>query len=479
MSGITTDNISDTRQTPAATGVRTFAHVLVNTMLANVTTSYLWFALTFWVYLETRSVLASAIVGGLYMIFIALFAILFGTVVDRHRKHRVMVLASVVTLTAFGTAGGLFLVFPESALVDFGAPAFWLFAGVILFGAVVENMRNIALSTTVTLLVPEERHANANGMVGTVQGLAFVVTSVFSGLSVGLLGMGWTLVIAIALTGIALVHLATLRIPEKRPRADEGRAPSIDLRGSIQAIRRAPGLFPLILFSTLNNVIGGVYMALADPYGLELFSVEMWGVVFGIASTGFVLGGLFVAKFGLGKNPIRTLLLVVVAMGLVGAFFALRDWWWLYAGGMFLYMAFIPIVEAAEHTVIQKVVPFERQGRVFGFAQALESAAMPITAFLIAPIAEFFVIPFMESAQGASAWGWLLGSGEARGIALVFVFAGTATVLLALVSFLTRAYRRVSSLFQGAEDVAATAIAGVRVDRSETVSIASPADIAA
>ena len=47
-------------------------------------------------------------------------------------------------------------------------------------------MRNIALSTTVTLLVPEERHANANGLVGTVQGLAFVVTSVFSGLAIGL-----------------------------------------------------------------------------------------------------------------------------------------------------------------------------------------------------------------------------------------------------------------------------------------------------
>ena len=38
---------------------RTFAGILVNTALANVTTSYLWFALTFWVYLETRSVVAT------------------------------------------------------------------------------------------------------------------------------------------------------------------------------------------------------------------------------------------------------------------------------------------------------------------------------------------------------------------------------------------------------------------------------------
>ena len=45
-------------------GMRTFLHVLVNTAAANITTSYLWFALTFWVYLETGSVLATGIIGG-------------------------------------------------------------------------------------------------------------------------------------------------------------------------------------------------------------------------------------------------------------------------------------------------------------------------------------------------------------------------------------------------------------------------------
>src|SRR5690606_29303452 len=193
--------------------MRTFRQVLVNTRVANVTTSYLWFALTFWVYLETRSVLATGVIGGAYMLLVALFSMAFGTIVDRHRKHRVMVFAGAVTLVAFGIAGALYLVYPEDQLVDIGGPAFWFFTTIILIGAVVENMRNIALSTTVTLLVPVERHANANGLVGTVQGLAFTVTSVFSGLSIGLLGMGWTLAISIALTVGALVHLLFLRIP--------------------------------------------------------------------------------------------------------------------------------------------------------------------------------------------------------------------------------------------------------------------------
>ncbi|MGP3535911.1 MFS transporter [Microbacterium sp. RD1] len=445
---------------PPPHGMRTFAGVLVNTAVANLTTSFLWWALTFWVYLETRSVLATGIIGGAYMLLLAVFAMLFGSIVDRHRKHRVMVVSSVVTLSAFLVAGGLYLAFPESALLDLGGPWFWLFAGIILAGAVVENMRNIALSTTVTLLVPVERHANANGYVGTVQGIAFVITSVFSGLAVGQLGMGWTLVIAIVMTLLAFGHLLTLRIPEQVPQAGADRSAAFDLRGSIRAVRAATGLFALIIFGTFNNLIGGVYMALMDPYGLTLFSVEIWGVVLGFASTGFILGGLLVGKLGLGRNPIRTLLFLVVAMGVLGAFFTIREWWWLYALGIWLFMGLNPAVEAAEQTVIQKVVPFRTQGRVFGFAAAFESAAAPVTSFLIAPIAEFLIIPYMEGEAGQAAWGWALGEGDARGIALVFLVAGLIMVVVALLAFLTRSYRVLSEQYRTShanDDVAATA----------------------
>lgn len=436
---------------PPPGGMRTFVQVLVNTAIANITTSFLWFALTFWVYLETKSVLATGIIGGAYMLLIAFFAMLFGSIVDRHRKIRVMVFSSLLTLGAFVIAGVLYLLQPESALLDLGGPWFWAFAGIILFGSVVEHMRNIALSTTVTLLVPEERHANANGLVGTVQGLAFIVTSVFSGLAIGLLGMGWTLVIAIALTLVALVHLLFLRVPEQQPVPAEGeRASTIDFKGSVAAVRRAPGLFALILFSTLNNLIGGVYMALMDPYGLTIFSVEVWGIVLGVTATGFIIGGLVVAKFGLGKNPIRTMLLVVIGMGVLGSLFTIRESWVLYGLGIWAYMCLIPVVEASEQTVIQKVVPFQRQGRVFGLAAAIESAAAPVTAFLIAPIAQFWIIPYMESGSGQETWGWLLGDGDARGIALVFLFSGLVMVVLALLAFTTRSYRLLSVEYQRA-----------------------------
>jgi DHA3 family multidrug efflux protein-like MFS transporter len=64
--------------------MRTFHLLVANTLVANVTNNFLWFALTFWVYLVTRSVLATAIIGGGYMLLIAVSGMFFGTFVDRH-----------------------------------------------------------------------------------------------------------------------------------------------------------------------------------------------------------------------------------------------------------------------------------------------------------------------------------------------------------------------------------------------------------
>ena len=73
---------------------------------------------------------------------------------------------------------------------------------------------------------------------------------------------------------------------------------------------------------------------------------------------------------------------------------------------------------------MQKVVPFERQGRVFGFAQSIETAASPVTAFMIGPIAQFLFIPFMTTGRGVALLGDWFGTGPGRGIALVFIATG-------------------------------------------------------
>ena len=428
---------------------RVFHHLLGNTLAASVVNFTVWFAVTFWVYLETRSVFATGVISGIYLVFTTASGIWFGGLVDRHPKRGVMLGSSGVSLLCYSAALVVYLLAEPSSFTDPTSPALWTLVLLLMGGVIVGNLRAIALSTVVTMLVPAEGRDRANGLVGTTNGASFLVTSVISGLLVGLSGMFHALLVAVAATAVVIVHLALVRVPGDRAAAGDGpQANRLDLRGTVAVVAAIPGLFGLIAFSTINNFLGGVFMALLDAYGLSLVSVEVWGLLFGVLSSGFIVGGLIVARRGLGANPLRTLLAVNVVMWAVSSVFTLRSWILLLAVGMFVWLCLVPFAEAAEQTVLQKVVPFERQGRVFGFAQSVEMAASPLTAFLISPVAQFVAIPFMTTGAGVELIGGWFGTGLERGLALVFTVTGLIGLLVTLGAFRTAAYRRLSRRYR-------------------------------
>ena len=433
---------------------RTFLHVLLSTLVVSVINFTVWFAVTFWVYLETRSVFATGLIAGIFLVSIAVTGIWFGSLVDHHHKKTVMQWSAAVSMLLYAGCLAIYVVTPDAVFRDPASVRLWVFVVLLMTGVVAGNLRTIATPTLVTLLIPEDRRDKANGLVGSASGVSFLVTSVISGLLVAAGGMLYVLLLAIVVLALAMLHLGTVRIPETRPvrleRGEEGAG--VDLRGTWRLVRGVPGLIALIAFSCFNNFLGGAFMALMDAYGLSLVSVQVWGLLWGVLSAFVIAGGLVVARVGLGSNPVRALLLVNLVLWSVTALFPIRSSIVLLAAGMAVFMLLIPFAEAAEQTVLQKVVPFERQGRVFGFAQSVEQAASPLTAFLIGPIAQFVVIPFMTDGAGADALGPWFGTGADRGLALIFVVTGILGLVATLLALRSRSYRRLSRAFAQPDD---------------------------
>jgi MFS transporter, DHA3 family, multidrug efflux protein len=430
---------------------RTFLHLLLSTLVVSVINFTVWFAVTFWVYLETRSVFATGLISGIFLVSIAGTGIWFGSLVDHHHKKTVMQWSAAVSLLLYAGCLAIYLPTPDATFRDPGSVRLWVFIVLLMLGVVAGNLRTIAMPTLVTLLIPEDRRDKANGLVGTATGVSFLVTSVISGLLVAAGGMYYVLLLAIGVLALALLHLGPVRVPETRPvrLAREEDGAGVDLRGTIRLVRGVPGLVALIVFSCFNNFLGGSFMALMDAYGLSLVSVQVWGLLWGVLSAFVIVGGLVVARVGLGSNPVRTLLLVNLSLWTVTALFPVRSSIMLLAAGMAVFMLMMPFAEAAEQTVLQKVVPFERQGRVFGFAQSVEQAASPLTAFLMGPIAQFLVIPFMTDGWGADTLGPWFGTGAERGLALVFVVTGLVGLLTTLLALRSRSFHRLSRSFAG------------------------------
>ena len=436
--------------------MRTFHSALANSLAAFLTNNFVWFAVTFWVYLETRSVIATAVMAGIFTSTVALSGFFLGSLVDRYPKKSVMMLSSVFTLALYTLACSVFVAAPREVFADASSPRLWAFILLTLVGAIVGNLRSIALSTLVTILVDEGGRDKANGLVGTANGVAFLGASIFSGLVIGYLGVAWMLGLAVVLTLLVIAHLWTLAIPDLPKKDDdsgqaggEQGAGTIDIRGTIRAVRLVPGLFGLIFFHTFNNFLGGIFMALMDAYGLLLVSVQVWGALWGFLSLAFIFGGLVVARRGLGVNPLRTLFRANIVMWAACCVFTLQPSVVLLTVGIFVWLSLIPAVEAAEQTILQKVVAPERQGRVFGFAQSVEQAASPVTAFLIGPVAQLVFIPFMTTGAGARLLGPWFGTGTDRGLALLFTVAGMTGLAVTLLAMRSYSYRVLSENYLG------------------------------
>jgi MFS transporter, DHA3 family, multidrug efflux protein len=459
--------------------MKAFYQLLGVALLVVTTNNFVWFALTFWAFLTTKSVISTSIMAGIFLVLTAISGFWFGSIVDHHKKKHAMLGSSIATLSLFLIGLAIFHTMPASALASVASVMLWIFVVILLSGTLVGTIYNIAIPTLVALIVPEDRRDRANGLFGTTIGIAFGITSVASGISLALGGMAFVLLAAVIATVLAIVLLALVPIPEKEIiRAGDGPVPQtvmlpegrrseetpaedppqlasseaskrIDIRGTMQAVKAVPGLFGLIFFTTFNNFLGGVFFALMDAYGLSLVSVEVWGTLWGVLSLSFILGGLYISKKGLGANPLRVLFRNNVITWTVCIFFTIQPSITLLAIGTFVWMFFIPFTEAIEQTIFQRVVPPERLGRVFGFAHSIEQAASPVTAFLIGPIAQLIFIPFMTTGSGVELIGSWFGTGIGRGIALVFMSAGAVGLAVTLVAMRSKAYALLAERFRG------------------------------
>lgn len=431
---------------------RVFYHLLTNTLFSSVINFTVWFAITFYAYLQTQSVFVTGMVAGIYLVATMLTGIWFGGMVDHHKKRTMMIASNIASIGFYIASLAVYLLVPHGLFQDPYSPMLWLLVTLLLFGVIASNIRTIVLPTLVTILVPANRRDKANGLVGTVSGVSFLVTSVISGVLVAMSGMLYVLILALVILVASSIHLLFVAVPERGITHLQGEAApkKVDLKGTWAVVVAIPGLLALILFSTFNNFLGGVFMALMDAYGLSLVSVEAWGFLWGALSTGFIIGGLIVAKKGLGKNPIRSLLLVNVIMWIICILFTLHGSIIPLALGMLGYMILVPYAEAAEQTVLQRVVPYERQGRVFGFAQSIEQAASPLTAFFIGPLTQFIFIPLMTTGLGAQLIGGWFGTGASRGIAIVFVITGIIGLVATILAFQTKYYKKLSSEYLAA-----------------------------
>src|SRR5215207_2024817 len=98
--------------------MKTFYAILANALAASLTNTFVWFAVTFWVYLETQSVIATSIMAGVYTVSVAISGVFLGSLVDRYPKKQVMLLSSACSLVLDALALAIYVSAPATAFTE-------------------------------------------------------------------------------------------------------------------------------------------------------------------------------------------------------------------------------------------------------------------------------------------------------------------------------------------------------------------------
>jgi DHA3 family macrolide efflux protein-like MFS transporter len=414
-------------KTPA--GLRTFFIIWLGQVVSTVGSSLTGFVLGVWVYQQTESATQFALIAACATLPSILLAPVAGALVDRHDRRTVMIVAD---FAAAASTAALALLWWTGTL------EVWHIWVASAFAAAANAFQIPAYSASVTLLVPREQLGRVNGLAQLGGALGIIAPVIAAGL-VAAVGVTGVMAIDLGTFLFAVACLMVVRIP--RPEASAAGAAA---RGSLRReaafgwryLRERPALMWLIVLFAVFNFFISMSAVLVQPLILSFSSVGTLGWLMMAGGSGMLVGSLVMGAWGGPKRRIHGVLGFVSLGGLALFAHGLAPSPWLIAVVAPAFLFTIPIVSASTMVILQTRTPPDVQGRVFATVRMVSMIAMPAAYFLAGPLADAVFEPAMAPGGAlAGVLGGLIGTGEGRGIALMFMVSGLMLTASAVAAY--------------------------------------------
>jgi hypothetical protein len=291
-----------------------------------------------------------------------------------------------------------------------------------------------AYTAATTLLIPKKHYGRAGGLVATAEAIAQTVSPVLGALLLGLIRIQGIFLIDFATFIFSTLTLLLVRFPRPLKTGETGGAKTSLLREASYGwtyIYSRPGLLGLLIFFAFTNFFSGFVLVLTTPLVLSFGSASLLGTVLSIGGIGFLGGSLVMSAWG---GPTRR-------MNGVFGFQIVRGLCFILAGaapsgrliGIAAFSLFFsnPFIDGCSQAIWQSKVPPNVQGRVFAARRMVAFSSIPVAYLCAGPLADYFFEPWLSvGGRLAPTAGRLIGAGPGRGIALLFIIMGIATLLM-------------------------------------------------
>ena len=420
-------------------GMRAFGIIWIGQVISLLGTAMTNFGLTIWAYEKTGQATSLAMIGFFFVTPMVVLSPIAGAIVDRSNRKLMMMLsdlaAGLTTIVVF-------------ALYATGHLQIWhLYITAAISGA-FQTFQWPAFSAAITVMLPKEQYGRANGMLELADSASGIFAPLLAGVLLGIIGLAGIMIIDIVSFSFAIGALLFVFIPQPE-RTEAGR----EGQGSIwkEAMYGFPYIFKrrsllgLQLVFMVGNLFAGLAFTLLAPMILARTSSNemVLGSVQSAGAIGGVVGGVAMSAWGGTKRKVHGVLGGWILGSLSGELLLGlgRDLpVWLVAG--FLAAFFVPFINASNQAIWQAKVAPDVQGRVFATRRLIAWLVSPLARLIAGPLADKVFEPAMqEGGTLAGTFGWLVGTGNGAGMALILVFCGLAAALVAVTGYATRAVR--------------------------------------
>lgn len=422
-------------------GLRTFFWLWLAQTVSGLGSSLTAFALGVWLYQETGQatpLALTALANFLPSFFIGPFA---GAVVDQIDRKWAMIVADT---------GQAFTTFALLALIGLEGPV-WVIYPLLAASSAFRAFQFPAQAASLSLLVPKAHLGRANGLRTVSEGVGGLGGPLLAGALVPVIGVSRVMLLDVATFLFAVSVTLALTIP-RPPESDEGRRERGKplwrrALGGVSYIRDRPGLLGLLLVFAGSSFIASLVGPLITPLILARSGGDTvaLGLVYSTFGGGWFVGGLLMTAWGGPRPRVHGVFSGLLLSGLLG--FSLLGFGrslpvWMVAG--FLPGFLTPVVGGSSLAIWQSKVEPDLQGRVLAVRPLISSALTPFALLLSGVLADNVFEPAMQGELGQTLEP-LLGTGDGRGYALMFILAGLFQALCGLSGYLMPHSRKVES----------------------------------
>ena len=422
-------------------GARAFYAITFGQLVSLVGSGMTRFGLGIWVLKETGDTTAYTALLFFAVLPVGLGSIFTGTLIDIWNRRVIMLIGNTVASLSTLVAALLFFS---------GALEIWHLFIVLTVNGLANAFVMPSMEASVPMLVEKEKLGRAAGLTQMSISMEIIISPALAGLLIASAGLGFIFIIDFVTFGASVLALALSAIPQP-PRASqltERRSLLGEFVFGLRYIAERPPFVYLMVFVTITMfLMPGIGYALSTPLALSVADERAAGLILSSFGVGALISGVLLTAWGGPKRRMTGMLVGLALAGLASVAVGLRESVPLIAGGVFFIGVTFMFMFGLNRVIWQVKAAPEVLGRIFSLRVAFGIGAQSLGVLVAGPLAQHVFEPMMaEGGALAGNVGSIIGVGDGRGIALMYIIGGLALIALVAVSALVRRIRLMEDL---------------------------------